>query len=173
MSLFINSIEVTFEAEAASETFNAKMNDDVSIFFMLNLSDSLLQVQNLTIVQSKNRFVEARERQDVKHQQEFKNSTQRELSQHEHVLRKTKQQELQQRMKQKQRRRRKRRRERGRRRGRDRGLTRARDEEQRDEEQRGEEQRGEGQRGEGQRGERAVTSPFIQTDAGLFAAFHM
>ncbi len=41
---------------------------------------------------------------------------------------------------------------------RDRGLTRARDEGQRDEEQ---------------RDERAVTSPFIQTNAGLFAAFHM
>ena len=54
---------------------------------------------------------------------------------------------------------------RGRERGRDRGrgLTRA----------RGEGQRGEGQRGGGQRGERAVTPPFIQTDAGLFAAFHM
>ncbi len=30
-----------------------------------------------------------------------------------------------------------------------------------------------GQRGGGQRGERAVTPPSIQTDAGLFAAFHM
>ncbi len=52
----------------------------------------------------------------------------------------------------------KQRRDRGRGRGRGRGLTRARDE---------------GQRGERQRGERAVTSPFIQTNAGLFAAFHM
>jgi len=41
---------------------------------------------------------------------------------------------------------------------RDRDLTRARDEEQRDEEQ---------------RDERAVTFSFIQTDADLFAAFHM
>ncbi len=34
-------------------------------------------------------------------------------------------------------------------------------------------QRGGGQRGGGQRGERAATPPSIQTDAGLFAAFHM
>ena len=66
---------------------------------------------------------------------------------------KAEQQGLQQRMKQ------------GRNRGRnrDRGLTRA----------RGEGQQGEGQRGGGQRGERAATPPSIQTDAGLFAAFHM
>jgi len=50
VSLFINFIKVTSEAEAASETFNVKMNDDVFTFFMLNLSDSLLQVQNLAIV---------------------------------------------------------------------------------------------------------------------------
>ena len=42
---------------------------------------------------------------------------------------------------------------RGRGRGRGLGLTRA--------------------RGEGQRGGRAATTPSIQTDAGLFAAFHM
>ena len=57
---------------------------------------------------------------------------------------------LQQRVKQ--------RRGRSRGRGRDRGLTRARGEEQRDEEQ---------------RGECAAAPPFIQTNAGLFAAFHM
>ncbi len=47
------------------------------------------------------------------------------------------------------------------RRGRDRDLTRIR------------EQQGGRQRDREQRGERAVTPPFIQTNAGLFAAFHM
>jgi len=141
--------EVTSEAtsEATFETFNAKMNYDISTFFLSNLSDSLLQVQNLAVIRSKSRLVEARERRDVKRQQEFKSFTQREFSQYEHVLMKAKQQgqELQQEMTQR----------RGRKRGRDRGrdLTRA--------------------RSEGQRGGRAVTPPFIQTDAGLFAAFHM
>jgi len=37
VSLFINFIKVTSEAEAVSETFNVKMNDDVFTFFMLNL----------------------------------------------------------------------------------------------------------------------------------------
>jgi len=60
VSLFINFIKVTSEAEAASETFNVKMNDDVFTFFMLNLSNSLLQVQNFAIVQSKSKLVEAR-----------------------------------------------------------------------------------------------------------------
>ncbi len=58
-------------------------------------------------------------------------------------------------------------------RGRGRGLTRARGEGQRGEGQRGGGQRGGGQRSEGQRGGRAATPPSIQTDAGLFAAFHM
>jgi len=151
VSLLIDS------SEATSEAFNVKMNYDISTFFLSNLSDSLLQVQNLAVIRSKNRLVEARERRDVRRQQEFESSTQREFSQYEHVLMKAKQQGqgLQQRMNQR----------RGRERGRDRGrgLTRA----------RGEGQRGEGQRGGGQRGERAVTPPFIQTDAGLFAAFHM
>ncbi len=141
MNLLIDFSESTFEA--TSETFNVKMNYDISTFFLSILSDSLLQVQNFAVVRSKNRFVEARERQDVRRQQEFKISTQREFSQYEHVLMKTKQQELQQRMKQR----------RDRDRDRNRGLTRA--------------------RGEEQRGERAATFPFIQTDAGLFAAFHM
>jgi len=66
---------------------------------------------------------------------------------------KAEQQGLQQKVKQ--------RRDRGRDRGR--GLTRA----------RGEGQRGGGQRDGGRRGGRAATPPFIQTDAGLFAAFHM
>jgi len=128
------------------------MNYDISTFFLSSLSDSLLQVQNLAVIQSKNRFVEARERRGVRRQQEFENSTQREFSQYEHVLMKAEQQgqELQQRVNQ--------RRGRDRGRGRGRGLTRA---------------RGEGQRGGGQRDERAVTPPSIQTDAGLFAAFHM
>jgi len=60
VSLFINFIKVTSEAEAASETFNVKINDDVFTFFMLNLSNSLLQVQNFAIVQSKSKLVEAR-----------------------------------------------------------------------------------------------------------------
>ncbi len=141
VNLLIDFSESTFEA--TSETFNVKMNYDISTFFLSILSDSLLQVQNFAVVRSKNRFVEARERQDVRRQQEFKISTQREFSQYEHVLMKTKQQELQQRMKQR----------RDRDRDRNRGLTRA--------------------RGEEQRGERAATFPFIQTDAGLFAAFHM
>ncbi len=85
--------------------------------------------------------------------EEFKNSTQREFSQYEQILMKAEQQGLQQKVKQR----------RGRSRDRDRGLTRA----------RGEGQRGGGQRDEGQRGGRAVTPPSIQTNAGLFAAFHM
>jgi len=80
---------------------------------------------------------------DVKGQQEFEGSTQREFSQHEHVLTEAEQQGQQQGVKQRQGL------DRGR--GRGRGLTRA--------------------RGEEQRSERAVTPPFIQTDAGLFAAF--
>ena len=155
MNLLIDSSEAT--SEATSEAFNVKMNYDISTFFLSNLSDSLLQVQNLAVIQSKNRFVEARERRGVRRQQEFENSTQREFSQYEHVLMKAEQQEqeLQQRVNQ----------GRGRDRGRDRGrgLTRA----------RGEGQRGGGQRGGGQRDERAVTPPSIQTDASLFAAFHM
>ncbi len=150
VSFLIDFSEAT--SEVTSEAFNAKMNYDISTFFLSNLSDSLLQVQNFTVIRSKNRFVEAREWRDIRRQQEFENSTQREFSQYEHVLMKTKQQgqELQQRMMQR------RRRDRERDRGRD--LTRARDRGQRDEEQ---------------RGERAVTPPSIQTDAGLFAAFHM
>ena len=150
VNLLINSSE--FTSEATFETFDAKMNYDISTFFLSSLSDSLLQVQNFTVVQSRNRFVEAREWQDVKRQQEFKISTQRKFSQYEHVLMKAEQQGqgLQQRMTQRRRRRR------GWNRGW--GLTRA---------------RGEGQRGGGQRGGRAATPPSIQTDAGLFAAFHM
>ena len=72
---------------------------------------------------------------------------------YEQILMKAEQQGLQQGVKQ----------GRGRGRGRGRGLTRA----------RGEGQRGGEQRGGGQRGGRAATSPSIQTDAGLFAAFHM
>jgi len=55
--------EVTFEAtsEATSKTFDAKMNYNISSFFLSNLSNSLLQVQNLAVIQSKNKFVEARE----------------------------------------------------------------------------------------------------------------
>jgi len=139
VSLLIDSSEST--SEATSETFDVKMNYDISTFFLSILSDSLLQVQNLAVVRSKNRFVEARERRGVRRQQEFEVSTQREFSQYEHVLMKAKQQGLQQGVEQR----------RGR--GRGRGLTRA--------------------RGGGQRGERAATPPFIQTDAGLFAAFHM
>jgi len=155
VSLSIDSSEST--SEATSETFDAKINYDISTFFLSSLSDSLLQVQNFAVVRSRDRFVEARERRGVRRQQEFEVSTQREFSQYEHVLMKMKQQglqqELQQRVKQGP----------GRSRGRDRGLTRA----------RGEGQRGGGQRGEGQRGGRAATPPSIQTDAGLFAAFHM
>ncbi len=165
MNLLINSSE--FTSEATFETFDAKMNYDISTFFLSSLSDSLLQVQNFTVVQSRNRFVEAREWQDVKRQQEFKISTQRKFSQYEHVLMKAKQQELQQELQQKMKQRLSWSRDR------DWDLIRARDEEQRDEEQRGEEQRGEEQRDEGQRDERAVTFSFIQTNADLFAAFHM
>jgi hypothetical protein len=60
VNLLINSFEST--SEVASETFDVKMNYDISTFFLSNLSDSLLQVQNLTVVQLKNKFVEARER---------------------------------------------------------------------------------------------------------------
>ncbi len=44
VSLFINFIKVTSEAEAAFEIFDAKMNDNIFTFFMLNLLNSLLQV---------------------------------------------------------------------------------------------------------------------------------
>jgi len=108
--LLIDSSESTSEAtsEATSETFDAKMNYDISTFFLSNLSDSLLQVQNLAVIRSKNRLVEARERRGVKRQQEFEDSTQREFSQYEHVLMKAEQQGqgLQQRMTQRRRRRR-------------------------------------------------------------------
>ena len=165
MSLLIDSFEST--SEATSETFNAEMNYDISTFFLLSLSDLLLQVQNFAVVQLKDKFIEAREWQDVKHQQEFEVFTQRKFSQYKHVLMKAKQQELQQELQQKMKQRLSWSRDR------DRDLIRARDEEQRDEEQRGEEQRGEEQRDEGQRDERAVTFSFIQTNADLFAAFHM
>jgi len=105
VSFLIDSSEFTSEAtsEATFEAFDAKMNYDISTFFLLNLSDLLLQVQNLTVIQSKSKFIEAREQRDVKRQQEFKSSTQREFSQYEHVLMKAKQQgqELQQRVTQK------------------------------------------------------------------------
>ncbi len=143
VSLSVVSTEVTPEA---SETSDADMNDDVPTSFVSNLSDPLLQVQNPAIVRPKGRPVGARGRRGVRRQQEFEDSTQRELSQHEHVLREAEQHGLQQGVEQ------------GRGRGRGRGLTRA---------------RGGGQRGGGQRGERAATPPSIQTDAGLFAAFHM
>jgi hypothetical protein len=152
VSLSIDSSEST--PEATSETFDAKMNYDISTFFLLSLSDSLLQVQNLAVVRSKNRFVEARGRRGVRRQQEFEVSTQREFSQYEHVLMEAEQQGLQQGLQQGV----KQGRGWGQGRGRGRGLTRA---------------RGEGRRGGEQRGGRAATPPFTQTDAGLFAAFHM
>jgi len=142
VSLSINSSEST--SEATSETFDAEMNYDISTFFLSNLSDSLLQVQNPAVVQSKSRPVGARGQRGVRRQQEFEDSTQREFSQYEQVLMKAEQQGLQQGL--------------GLGGGRGRGLTRA---------------RGEGQRGGGQRGGRAATPSSIQTDAGLFAAFHM
>ena len=80
--------EVTSEAtsETTSETFDAEMNYDIFTFFLSNLSDSLLQVQNLAVVRSKNKFVKARERRGVKRQQEFESSTQRKSFRYEHVL---------------------------------------------------------------------------------------
>jgi len=48
VSLLIDFSEST--SEATSETFDAKMNYDISTFFLLSLSDSLLQVQNLAVV---------------------------------------------------------------------------------------------------------------------------
>jgi len=57
VSLLIDSSEST--SEATSEAFNVKINYDISTFFLSNLSDSLLQVQNLTVIQSKSRLVEA------------------------------------------------------------------------------------------------------------------
>jgi len=138
----------TLGQRATSETFDAEMNYDIPTSSLSNLSDSLLQVQNPAVIRPKGRPVGARGRRGVRRQQEFEGSTQREFSQYEHVLMEAEQQGqgLQQGVKQR----------RGR--GRGRGLTRA---------------RGGGQRGEGQRGGRAATSPSIQTDAGLFAAFHM
>ncbi len=59
MSLLIDSFEST--SEATSETFNAEMNYDISTFFLLSLSDLLLQVQNFAVVQLKDKFIEARE----------------------------------------------------------------------------------------------------------------
>ena len=160
MSLSIDSSEST--PEATSETFDAEMNYDIPTSSLSSLSDSLLQVQNPAVVRSRDRPVGARGRRGVRRQQEFEVSTQREFSQYEHVLMKAEQQGLQQGLQQgvKQ--------GPGRSRGRGRGLTRA-----RGEGQRGGGQRGGGQRGGGQRGGRAATPPSIQTDAGLFAAFHM
>ncbi len=128
------------------------------------LSNPFLQVRNPAVIRPKDRPVEARGRRGARRQQEFDNSTQRESSQYEHVLTETEQQQEGQREGQ-----------RGRR-GRGRGLTRARGQRgggQRGGGQRGGGQRGGGQRGGEQRGERAATPPSIQTDAGLFAAFHM
>jgi len=59
VSLLIDSFEST--SEATSETFNAEMNYDISTFFLLSLSDLLLQVQNFAVVQLKDKFIEARE----------------------------------------------------------------------------------------------------------------
>jgi len=129
--------------EATPETSDVEMNYDIPTSSLSALSDPLLQVQNPAVVRPKGRPVGARGRRGVRRQQEFEVSTQRESSQYEHVLMEAEQQGLQQGVEQR----------RGRGRGRGRGLTRA--------------------RGGGQRGGRAATPPFIQTDAGLFAAFHM
>jgi len=150
VGLSIDPSEATSEAtpEATSETSDAEMNYDIPTSSLSNLSDPLLQVQNPAVIRPKGRPVGARGRRGVRRQQEFENSTQREFSQYEHLLEAEQQgQGLQQGVTQGQGQ------GRGRGRGRGRGLTRA--------------------RGGGQRGGRAATPPSIQTDAGLFAAFHM
>ncbi len=160
--------EATPEAtpEATSEASDVEINDDISTSSVSDLSDSLLQVQNFAVVRSKSRFVEVKELRSARRQQEFDNSTQRKFSQYEHVLTEAEEQRGQQKGQQE---RRSRGRGRDRSRGRGRDVTRARGERS----ERGEGQRGEEQRGEEQRGERAVTPTLIQTEAGLFAAFHM
>jgi hypothetical protein len=146
VNLSVDSSEFTPEAtpEATSETFDAEMNYDIPTSSLSNLSDPLLQVQNPAVIRPKGRPVGARGRRGVRRQQEFEDSTQREFSQYELVQMDAEQQG--QGLQQ------------GVTQGRGRGLTRA---------------RGGGQRGGGQRGGRAATPPSIQTDAGLFAAFHM
>jgi hypothetical protein len=66
-----------------------RMKDDVEA--TAALMNSLLLVQNPAVIRPKDRPLEARDRGNQRHQQEHENSTQRDLSQFEHVLAKTKQ----------------------------------------------------------------------------------